>query len=143
MVGLRTATWGTRRLALQSRRGTALTAKWLIVALLAAALIVILKHRRNRVLGGLRAGDFIAADSEESECPVLVSHRYGLKGRPDAPVRTSTAGAIIPVERKGALAPPRGPYGSDLIRQLPTASWLKTVTDSRRRMCVFNILIVV
>jgi len=79
---------------------------WLIIALLAAALFLFTKHRRNRMLGGLPTGDLIAADNEDQECPVLVSRRYGLKGRSDALVRTD-AGAIIPVERKRTNAPSR------------------------------------
>jgi hypothetical protein len=90
---------------------------WLIIALLAAALFLFLKHRRNRVLGGLPTGELIAADNEEQECPVLISHRYGLKGKPDALVRTKT-GAMIPVERKRSSAPKRGPYDSDLIQAI-------------------------
>lgn len=45
----------------------------------------------------------------------LVSHRYGLKGKPDALVRTAS-GDLIPVERKKTRAPRRGPYDGDLIQ---------------------------
>jgi hypothetical protein len=90
---------------------------WLIIGLLAAALVLFVKHRRNLVLGGLPFGELVAADNEEQECPVLVSQRYGLKGRPDALVRTD-AGAIIPIERKRTLAPPRGRYDSGLFQAI-------------------------
>ena len=92
-------------------------ATWLIVALVAAALFLFVRHRRNRVLGGLPTGELIAADNDEQECPVLISHRFGLKGKPDALVRTK-AGAVIPVERKRTIAPPSGPYDSDLIQAI-------------------------
>ena len=88
---------------------------WLILVSLAAALVLFVLHRRNRSLGGLPAGELLAADNEEQECAVLISHRFGLKGKPDALVRT-ISGAIIPVERKRSSAPPRGPYDSDLIQ---------------------------
>ena len=87
---------------------------WLIVGLLAAALILVLRHRRQRQLGGLPAGELIASDHEEQECRVLVSHRYGIKGKPDALVRCA-GGMIIPVERKKASAPKRV-YDGDLIQ---------------------------
>ena len=47
-------------------------------------------------------------------CAVLISHRYGLKGKPDALVRTPE-GVLIPVERKKARAPSR-PYEADRIQ---------------------------
>jgi len=90
--------------------------EWLIIALMAAALVLFWNHRRNRMLGGLPAGDLVSADNEEQECPVLISHRYGLKGKPDALVRTKT-GAMIPIERKRARAPKR-PYDGDLIQAI-------------------------
>src|ERR1700722_11724774 len=89
---------------------------WLILALIAAAVLLLWSHRRNRLLGGLPAGDLIAADNEEQECPVIVSQRYGLKGKPDALVRTQT-GVVIPVERKRTRAPNR-PYDGDLIQAI-------------------------
>jgi hypothetical protein len=90
--------------------------EWLIIALMAAALVLFWSHRRNRMLGGLPAGDLVSADNEEQECPVLISHRYGLKGKPDALVRTKT-GAMIPIGRKRTRAPKR-PYDGDLIQAI-------------------------
>ena len=49
------------------------------------------------------------------DCPVLVSHRYGLKGKPDALVRAKS-GDLIPVERKKTRAPQHQPYDGDLIQ---------------------------
>jgi hypothetical protein len=88
--------------------------EWLIIALMAAALVVFWSHRHNRMLGGLPAGDLVSADNEEQECPVLISHRCGLKGKPDALVRRKN-GAMIPIERNRTRAPKR-PYDGDLIQ---------------------------
>ena len=87
---------------------------WIIAALLAASLFLVFKHRRYRMLGGLPSGELVSADNEEQECLALISPRYGLKGRPDALVRTD-AGAMIPIERKRSRAPKR-PYDGDLIQ---------------------------
>jgi CRISPR-associated exonuclease Cas4 len=89
---------------------------WIIAALIAGALYFLWSHRRNRLLGGLPDGKLIAADNEEQECPVLVSERYGLKGKPDTLVRTRD-GQMIPIERKRARAPKR-PYDGDLIQAI-------------------------
>jgi CRISPR-associated exonuclease Cas4 len=72
----------------------------------------VLRHRR---LGGLPVGEVVLSDTEDEFCPVLVSHRYGLKGKPDAIVRTKS-GDYIPVERKSRYAPPKGPRDHDLIQ---------------------------
>jgi len=37
---------------------------WLTVVLLAAGLLLVLKHRRNRLLGGLPSRELLAADNE-------------------------------------------------------------------------------
>jgi hypothetical protein len=73
---------------------------FLIAAILMAR---VLRHRR---LGGLPAGEVVLSDTEDEFCPVLVSHRYGLKGKPDAIVRTKS-GDYIPVERKHATLSPK------------------------------------
>ncbi len=44
-------------------------------------------------------------------------HRFGLKGKPDALVRTKS-GAVIPVKGKRTIAPPRGPNDSNLIQTI-------------------------
>lgn len=84
-----------------------------IFALLIAALLLFLKHRRDRRLGGLPEGDLIASDHDQ-ESPILISRTYGLKGKPDSLVRTSE-GTMIPVERKGSRAPQRV-WDGDLIQ---------------------------
>ena len=87
---------------------------WIALGLLAAALVLFLNLRRQRTRGGLPAGELVLADHTQEHCAVLVSHRYGLKGKHDALVRIPE-GALVPVERKKARAPSR-PYAADLIQ---------------------------
>lgn len=82
--------------------------------LLAAAALFFFRHWRYGNLGGLPAGSLIAESNAPEEVPLLLSHRYGLKGRPDALVRTGD-GNVIPVERKRSTAP-RRPYDGDVIQ---------------------------
>ena len=49
----------------------------------------------------------------EQPCPVLFSTRYGLKGKPDAILRTPNG--LAPIERKHSRAP-RRPHDSDVIQ---------------------------
>jgi len=88
---------------------------FIAAVLLLAAVSLLLKTREQRRLGGLPDGDLIYTDNVAGDCPVLVSHRYGLKGRPDALVRTGS-GELIPVERKKSRAPRHRPYDGDLIQ---------------------------
>lgn len=84
-------------------------------ALILAAVYLLVRARDQRRIGGLPDGELVYSDNVAGDCPVLVSHRYGLKGKPDALVRTKS-GKLIPVERKKTLAPRRGPYDGDLIQ---------------------------
>jgi CRISPR-associated exonuclease Cas4 len=88
---------------------------FIAAVLLLAAVFLFLKTRERRRLGGLPEGDLLYSDNLAGDCPLLVSHRYGLKGWPDTLVRTES-GELIPVERKKSLAPRRGPYDGDLIQ---------------------------
>ncbi len=86
-----------------------------IAALLILAAFYLLARARNqRRIGGLPGGQLVYSDNVPGDCPVLMSHRYGLKGKPDALVRLKS-GHLIPVERKKAFAS-RGPYAADLIQ---------------------------
>jgi CRISPR-associated exonuclease Cas4 len=87
---------------------------WIALAFFAAALILLLVNRRHRAQGGLPTGELVYSDAAAEDTPVLVSYRYGLKGKPDALVRISS-GDVIPVERKKSRAPKR-PYDGDLIQ---------------------------
>jgi hypothetical protein len=86
----------------------------LAAVFLLAALILLQIYRRQRRHGGLPTGDLIYSDAAAQEAPVLISRRYGLKGKPDALVRTAS-GDVIPVERKKSRAPKR-PYPGDMIQ---------------------------
>jgi CRISPR/Cas system-associated exonuclease Cas4 (RecB family) len=90
------------------------TLVFVAAVLLAAAAFTLHRSRDQRRLGGLPEGDILSSDIASEGCPVLVSRRYGLKGKPDALVRTPT-GDLIPVERKKGVAP-RRPYDGDLIQ---------------------------
>jgi hypothetical protein len=84
------------------------------LALFAATLILLSTHRRQRARGGLPSGELIYSDVTAQDVPVLVSQRYGLKGKPDVLARIFS-GEVVPVERKKSRAPKR-PYQGDLIQ---------------------------
>ncbi len=86
----------------------------IVAALLTSALHIFLLHRRDRVQGGLPAGQLIYSDTELRSEEVLLSRRHGLVGKPDALVRLPS-GEVIPVERKRRNAP-RQPYDADLAQ---------------------------
>jgi CRISPR-associated exonuclease Cas4 len=88
---------------------------FIAAGLFLTALLLLLRARDQRRLGGLPEGDLIYTDDAAGDCPVLVSHRYGIKGRPDALVRTES-GDLIPVERKKTRAPRHRAYDGDLIQ---------------------------
>ncbi len=71
-----------------------LSGLFIAAVLLLAAAFLLLKMREQRRLGGLPDGDLIYGDNVAEDSPVLVSHRYGLKGTPDALVRTESGELI-------------------------------------------------
>jgi hypothetical protein len=108
---------------------------WIVAALL-AAFILVLQHRRYRELGDLPSGELVSSDHGEEECPLLISLHYGLKGKPDALVRTGD-GALVPLNGNVPV------LRSALMRVLSsrrslTASWLKKSMGNRPRSCAFN-----
>jgi CRISPR-associated exonuclease Cas4 len=84
------------------------------IGLLLAALVLFLRRRRQRLRSGLADGILVYSDNTSESCPVLISWRYGLKGKPDSLVRTPD-GSLIPVERKTRRAP-RQPFDGDLMQ---------------------------
>ncbi len=74
-------------------------------ALLLAALALFLKRRYHRQRAALPSGTLVSSDNLEQPCPVLFSTRYGLKGKPDALLRTPHG--LAPIERKHSRAPRR------------------------------------
>jgi CRISPR-associated exonuclease Cas4 len=87
---------------------------WIAAAFFVTASILLLIHGRRHLRAGLPAGELVYLDVASEQPSVLVSRRYGLKGKPDALVRISS-GDVIPVERKKTRAPKR-PYAGDLIQ---------------------------
>ena|ERR1035438_6244690 len=84
------------------------------IALLITALLLLLRNRRHRALGGLPSGEIVYSDTAAEDAPILESWRYRLRGKPDSLVRTAS-GDIIPIERKSGPAPSR-PYDGDLAQ---------------------------
>ena len=67
-------------------------------ALLLAALALFLKRRYHQQRAALPTGTLVSSDNLEQPCPLLFSTRYGLKGKPDAILRTPNG--LAPIERK-------------------------------------------
>ena len=86
----------------------------LAIASFAAEALLLLIHRWRRTLGGLPSGELVYSDLAGGATRVLTSTRHGLKGKPDALVRTPS-GDLVPVERK-KTGGPKQPYDGDLIQ---------------------------
>lgn len=87
----------------------------IILALAALALIGWALFRAREKAGALPAGNIAYEDTDARHlAPTLVSHRYGLVGRPDYVVQTP-AGAI-PVEVKSRPCGGKGPYPGELAQ---------------------------
>jgi hypothetical protein len=71
-------------------------AQSLIAVLVLVALYLVWSQRRDRLLGGLPAGDLIAADNSEQECPVLLSPRsQGQTGRSGRGAAGGSTGSAV------------------------------------------------
>lgn len=89
----------------------------LAVILFIAALLARGAARRARGRAGLPAGEIVYSDTGREKRPrrILISRRYGLKGRPDYLVETS--GGVVPVEIKSSARPASGrPYDSHVMQ---------------------------
>ena len=77
------------------------------------ALLVFANARRRILESGIPEGRVVYqdTDSRRSVERPLVSHRYGLTGKPDYLVEQSNE--LIPVEVKSRSCPPSGPHASD------------------------------
>jgi CRISPR-associated exonuclease Cas4 len=84
-----------------------------LLCLIAAALFALAAYRASR-RSALPAGALLYTDTESKPGELLVSHRYGLKGKPDALIRNAK-GEILPVERKSKRAP-RQPFEGDVLQ---------------------------
>ena len=86
---------------------------WIAIALLVAGLALFAKRLYHRRQAALPGGTAIASDTAENPSPILISRRYGLKGRPDALLQTPAG--VIPIERKQSRTPPQ-PHEGDIIQ---------------------------
>jgi hypothetical protein len=103
---------------------------WIALARIVAALILLFNHRRQRERGGLPSGELVYSDAVAQDVPVLISHRYGLKGKPDALIRIPS-GEVILVERKKSRAP-RTPMKTISFKRLRIACWWRRITSGLR-----------
>ena len=69
---------------------------WLLLAALVLGLAAYVAHRRSAA--GRLPGAVVYDDTVDRGSSVLVSHRFGLQGKPDHVIRTR--GGLVPVERK-------------------------------------------
>ena len=83
-----------------------------LVLILIAAILFLTRQRHRRRAALPPNATLVAADNLERPCPVLISTRYGLKGKPDAILQTPAG--LIPIEHKHAR-PPASPHFPDII----------------------------
>jgi CRISPR-associated exonuclease Cas4 len=94
------------------------------LVILAWALFRVRAARRARRRGRLLASD----GTPGAGTPLLVSERYGLRGRPDE-IR-EVRGSLVPVEIKSRPSPPRGPFPSHRVQLLTYCLLLEEVTGA-------------
>jgi CRISPR-associated exonuclease Cas4 len=91
-----------------------MTSAFAILALAFMLALLLCANARRRLLNsGILEGRIVYQDTDRRrnvERP-LVSHRYGLSGKPDYLVDRSNE--LIPVEVKSRSCPPSGPHASD------------------------------
>lgn len=100
----------------------------LVVVPLVALVILTWVLFRLRAAGrARRRGRILASDGTPGAgTPLLVSERYGLRGRPDE-IR-QVRGALVPVEIKSRSLPPRGPFLSHQVQLWAYCLLLEEVT---------------
>jgi CRISPR-associated exonuclease Cas4 len=98
-----------------------------IVLILVAAVLFFTRQRHRRRAALPTTATLIEADNLERPCPVLVSTRYGLKGKPDAILQTPAG--LIPIERKHSR-PPASPHFPDIIQ---AAAYCLLLEDAYRQ----------
>jgi CRISPR-associated exonuclease Cas4 len=85
----------------------------ILAVMFLVALLVYANARRRLLKCGILGGRIVYQDADR-RCSVerpLLSHRYGLSGKPDYLVARSNE--LIPVEVKSRRCPPSGPHASD------------------------------
>jgi CRISPR-associated exonuclease Cas4 len=107
----------------------------LLLFVLAAFCLLISRHLRRR--SGLPNGEIIYEDSGGKNDRVLVSHRHGLRGKPDY-LLDDGAGGIIPVELKSGPMPRGGkPHRSHLMQ---LAVYFLLVEDDLRKSTAYGLI---
>lgn len=90
-----------------------------VVAMLMLVLLAVVSLAASRQLrrrSGLPQGEVVYDDASGASGDVLISHRYGLSGKPDY-LLDDESGGLIPVEVKSGAAPRTGkPYDSHLMQ---------------------------
>jgi len=87
----------------------------LLLFLFTLAALCLLASWYLRLRSGLPSGQIIYEDSSGKNSRVLVSQRYGLRGKPDYLLEDAVG--VIPVEVKSGLMPPGGrPHRSHLLQ---------------------------
>jgi len=108
----------------------------LIFFLFALAALCLLASRYLRLRSGLPRGEVIYEDSSGKNSRVLVSERYGLRGKPD--YLLEDAGGIIPVEVKSGTMPQGGrPYRSHLLQ---LAVYFLVVEEDLRKRPLYGLI---
>ena len=89
-----------------------------------------------RQRSGLPSGEIIYEDSSGKNSRVLVSERYGLRGKPD--YLLEDASGIIPVEVKSGMMPQGGrPYRSHLLQ---LAVYFVVVEDALQKRPLYGLI---
>jgi CRISPR-associated exonuclease Cas4 len=88
----------------------------LLVIFIILALVCLLLWRHMHRRSGLPVGAVIYSDLPDKAGEMLISRRYGLRGKPDYLIETRSDG-LVPVEVKSSIAPRHGqPYQSHLMQ---------------------------
>ena len=108
----------------------------LFCLLLVAALSLLLGHLL-RQRSGLPDGTVIYEDRGGKQTRVLVSHRYGLRGKPDY-LLNDGAGWVIPVELKSSRIPRSGrPHRSHALQ---LAAYFLLVEDALQQRVAYGLV---
>lgn len=87
-----------------------------MLMLILFAVVSLTVSRQLRRRSGLPQGQVVYDDASGASGDVLISHRYGLSGKPDY-LLDDESGGLIPVEVKSGAAPRTGkPYDSHLMQ---------------------------
>jgi CRISPR-associated exonuclease Cas4 len=108
----------------------------LIFLLFLLAAFCLLGSRYLRRHSGLPSGGIIYEDSEGKNVRILVSHRHGLRGKPDY-LLDDGIGGIVPVELKSGRMPRGRPHRSHVMQ---LAVYFLLVEDDLRKSTAHGII---